>query len=232
MPFRQWLKSAGFAIEGILHASKTQRHLRWHFYSAALVLVISYVLGVTKAEFLIISLAAIAVLLAEMINTAVENIVDLLSPEFSEKARTAKDIAAGAVLITAFGAALVGFMILYPYVRNIFTSGLYVAKHLDEEVAVAAFVLVLIFVILLKSRFGRGHPLRGGMPSGHAAVAFSVWVSVTYMTESLIVSLLCLVLAIAIAQSRVSTRVHNAVEVVFGAALGAIVTYLLFLIFT
>ena len=231
MPLRQWIRSAENAIEGILHAAKTQRHLRWHFYSAAAVLVLSYILGATKTEFLLIALAAIAVLLAEMLNTAVEAMVDLLSPELKEKARVAKDIAAGAVLITAFGAALIGFMALFPHARDAFEEGLHITKHMEEEVAVIAFVLVLISVILLKSYFGKGHPLRGGMPSGHAAVAFSIWVSVTYMTESFIVSLLCFALASAIAQSRVATKIHSAWEVVFGAALGASVTYILFLIF-
>ncbi|MDP2168423.1 MAG: diacylglycerol kinase [Thermodesulfovibrionales bacterium] len=232
MPLRPWIKSAEYAIEGILHAAKTERHLRYHFYSAAAVLFASYVLGVTKTEFLLIALAVIAVLLAEMVNTAVETIVDLISPEKTEKARIAKDIAAGAVLITAFGAALVGFMVLSPYIRNVFDKGVYMSRHATEEIAVIAVVLVLIGVILLKTYLGKGHPLRGGMPSGHSALAFSVWVSVTYMTESFIVSLLCFVLAVAVAQSRVATKVHNAWEVVLGGLAGASLTYALFKIFS
>ncbi|TAL24023.1 MAG: diacylglycerol kinase family protein, partial [Nitrospirae bacterium] len=114
MPLRQWIKSANFAIEGILHAAKTQRHLRYHFYAAAAVLLISYILGVSRTEFLIISLSVIAVLLAEMFNTSIETLVDIISAEHSEKARIAKDIAAGAVLITAFGVAVVGYIILFP----------------------------------------------------------------------------------------------------------------------
>ncbi|MBI4823568.1 MAG: diacylglycerol kinase [Nitrospirae bacterium] len=232
MPLRQWIKSADYAIEGILHAVKTQRHLRYHFYSASAVLLISYILGISKTEFVIVSLAVISVLLAEMFNTAVETIVDFISPERNEKARIAKDISAGAVLITAFGAALIGLMILFPYARDIFQSGIYITKHVKEEVAVIAFVLVLIMVILLKSYWGKGHPLSGGLPSGHSAVAFSVWVSVTYMTESFIVSLLCFILAVAIAQSRVATRVHSAWEVVLGGLLGATLTFVLFKVLT
>lgn len=232
MPLRQWIKSADYAIEGILHAVKTQRHLRYHFYSATAVLLISYIIGVSKTEFLIIALAVIAVLIAEMFNTAIETIVDFISPERSEKARIAKDIASGAVLITAFGAALIGFMILFPYARDIFQRGIYITKHVKEEVAVIAFVLVLVVVILLKSYWGKGHPLSGGLPSGHAAVAFSVWVSVTYMTESFIVSLLSFILAVAIAQSRVATKVHGAWEVVLGGLIGASLTFVLFRVFT
>lgn len=232
MPLRQWLKSANFAIEGILHAAKTQRHLRYHLYAAAFVLLLSYAVGVSRMEFLTIALAVIAVLLAEMLNTAVEAMVDLLSPEHNETAKTAKDVAAGAVLITAMGSVIIGFIVLYPYVRDLFHEGLSIAKHSREEIAVIAFVLVLIAVVLLKSHFGKGHPLSGGMPSGHAAFAFSLWVAVTYTTESFIASLLSLILALLIAQSRVTTKVHRAREVILGGLIGASLTFLLFQIFT
>ena len=69
------------------------------------------------------------------------------------------------------------------------------------------------------------------MPSGHSAIAFSAWASVTYITESFIVSLLTFVLAVAIAQSRVAVKVHSPIEVVMGGVLGAGITFLLFLIF-
>lgn len=231
MPLRQWIKSANFAIEGILHAAKTQKHLRYHFYIAAVVITVSYMFGITKNEFLIIALAVIAVLLSEMLNTAVEVIVDLLSPEHTETARTAKDIAAGAVLITVFGAVVVGFYILFPYARDAFHKGLTIAKHSREEISVIAFILILIVVVLLKSYFGKGHPLSGGLPSGHAALSFSVWVSVTYITGSFLASLLCFILAVIIAQSRIATRVHSAWEVVFGGLVGVSLTYMLFKLF-
>ncbi len=231
MPLRQWINSANCAIEGILHGARTQRHLRYHFYSAAFVLLLSFVLGISRSEFIIVSLAVILVLSAEMLNSAIEAVVDLISPEFSEKARIAKDIAAGAVLITAFGAAMLGYMILFPSLKAFFHTGLSVAKHSKEEIALISLVLVLIVVIITKSYFGKGHPLRGGMPSGHAALAFSVWVCITYITESFVTSLLCFILASAIAQSRVSFKVHSPGEVIAGACIGSALTFLLFRVF-
>lgn len=232
MPFRQWLKSVNSAIEGILHAAKTQRHLRYHFYSAAVVLLISYILGVTRTEFLIIALSVIAVLLAEMFNTAIEAIVDIMSPEQSEKARVIKDIAAGAVFLTAFGVAVIGYLILSPYLRDSFQKGLYITKHSKEEISIIAFIIVVILVVITKAYFGKGHPLRGGMPSGHSAVAFSAWVAITYITENFTVSLLCFILAIIIAQSRVITKAHSQWEVILGSLMGASVTFLLFRLFS
>ena len=232
MPLRKWLKSANFAIEGILQGAKTQRHLRYHFFTAAFILVLSYVLGITRMEFIMVSLAVILVISAEMLNSAVEAVVDILSPQYSEKARTAKDIAAGAVLITAFGAAVLGYIILFPYLKSFFMEGFIIARHSGEEIALMAFILVMILVVITKSHFGKGHPLQGGMPSGHSALAFSVWVSITYLTANFIVSLLCFVLAVWIAISRITIRAHNPWEVILGALMGATVTFLLFRLFS
>jgi diacylglycerol kinase (ATP) len=232
MPFKQWLKSANCAIEGILQAARTQRHVRYHLFSAVAILLVCYVLGVTRMEFLIIALAVIAVLLAELFNTAIEAVVDILSPDHNEKARIAKDIAAGAVLVTAFGAIVIGYSILSSYLEEGFRQGLHITKHSTEDTAVLAFIIVLILVVITKAYFGKGVPLRGGMPSGHAALAFSVWVATTYITENFIVSLLSFIVAAIIAQSRIATRAHTIWEVILGSIMGASVTFLLFKIFS
>lgn len=231
MPVKKWIKSANFAIEGILHAARTQRHLRYHFYSAGIVLLISYALGVTRIEFLIISISVIAVLLSEMFNTAIENLVDIISPEHSEKAKVVKDIAAGAVLVTTLGVAVIGYIILFPYIKKIFESGFHIAKHSKDEVAVISFIILLMIVVIAKTHFGKGRPLKGGMPSGHAAIAFSAWVSITYITENVLVSILCFLLALLIGHSRIMNKVHTRWEVVLGALIGAVTTFILFKIF-
>jgi diacylglycerol kinase (ATP) len=107
-----------------------------------------------------------------------------------------------------------------------------VAKHTGTDIAVVALLVVLILVVIAKSFFGRGEPLRGGLPSGHAAVAFSMWVSVTLISESFMPSLLVLVMAVLIAQSRVYVGIHRPIEVVLGALLGVTVTFLLFKVFS
>lgn len=232
MPLKQWLRSTNFAVEGILQAAKTQKHVRYHFFIAAAVLLLSYIVGVSRIEFLLIAISVIAVLMAEMLNTAVEALVDLISPEQREKARIAKDIAAGAVLVTVFGVAVIGYIILFPYLRDSFQKGLHIAKHSKEEITLIALIIVVILVVITKAYFGKGLPLKGGMPSGHAALAFSAWVATTYITENFIASLLSFVIAALVAQSRVITKAHTPWEVVLGSLMGASVTFLLFRLFS
>jgi diacylglycerol kinase (ATP) len=228
VPLRKFVESANYAIEGILHAAKTQRHLRYHFYAAVIVLLLSLIVGVTKIEFIAIAIVSIIVISVEMVNTAIEALVDRMFTEYDERAKIIKDTAAGAVLLTAIGAALIGYIIFFPYLKRLFDTGLIIAKRSKEEVAIIAFIIVLISVIITKAFFGRGTPLRGGMPSGHTAVAFSVWVAVTFLSEAFVPSFLILILAVLIAQSRVSVGVHSPWEVVLGALLGTTITFLIF----
>lgn len=231
MPLRKWLQSANHAIEGILHAAKTQRHMRYHLYAAILVLIVSFVVEISWTEFVVLVTLAIVVLSVEMINTAIEIITDILFKEYDTRAKAIKDIAAGAVFITALGAGIIGYIILFEPIKDFFYSGLTIAKHTEAHVAFVALLVVLILVVISKAFYGKGEPLRGGMPSGHAAVAFSIWVAVTLTSERFVPSLLVLILALIIAQSRVSVGIHRPREVILGALLGMTVTFLLFKIF-
>jgi diacylglycerol kinase (ATP) len=232
MPLRKWIQSANHAIEGILYAAKTQRHMRYHLYAAILVLIVAFVLGVRGNEFVVLVVLAILVLSVEMINTAIEITTDILFKEYDERAKAIKDIAAGAVLITALGAAIIGYVILFDPVKDFFYYGLDIAKRTEADIAVVALIVVLILVVISKAFWGKGEPLRGGIPSGHAAVAFSIWVAVTLLSESFMTSLLVLIMAILIAQSRVYVGIHKPREVVLGALLGIAVTFLLYKIFS
>lgn len=232
MPLRKWIKSANYAIEGILHAAKTQRHMRYHLYAAVTVLLTGFVLGISWSEFVILITLAIIVISVEMINTALETITDILFKDYDPRAKAIKDIAAGAVLIAALGAALIGYVILSKPLEKFFESGLLIAKHSKGDIAVVALVVVLIMVVITKTFFGRGKPLKGGMPSGHSAVAFSMWMTVTMITESFVASLLALAMAILIAQSRVYVGIHKPLEVVMGGMLGSSITFLLFKVFS
>jgi diacylglycerol kinase (ATP) len=231
MPLRKWVESTNYAIEGILHAVKTQRHLRYHFCTALLILLLSLIFGISQSEFIAIAIAVMVVLGVEMLNTAVEATVDILFKEYDTRAKIIKDIAAGAVLTVSMGAAVVGYIIFLPYFTDAFSSGLKIAKHAGKDISVIALIVVLILVIITKTFFGRGLPLRGGMPSGHAAVAFSVWVAVTFLSEAFLPSFLILILAVLIAQSRVTVGIHKPWEVVLGALLGSVVTFFLFKVF-
>ena len=105
------LDSFNFAFEGIIHVLRTQRNMRIHFVIAVAVLVAALVVGVDQLELIALLLAISFVLIAEMLNTAIEAAIDVATTSFDPMAKLAKDIAAGAVLIATVNAVAVGYLV-------------------------------------------------------------------------------------------------------------------------
>lgn len=226
-----WYQSMNCAVEGILWAVKTQRHMRLHMVAALVLLVLGLVLRVSALEFIFLTLAAIFVLFAELFNTAIEVVVDMVSPEFHPLARTIKDVAAGAVLMASVGAVLLGYLALSGYFFPQMDNSLAILAPPPGRVAVVSVLVVVILVVLLKSLTGRGTPLHGGMPSGHSAVAFSIATCVSLSGVGPVYILLSVVLATMVSHSRLLMNIHTLLEVLAGALLGIVTTLGMFLIF-
>lgn len=216
--------SVNCAIEGILYTAKSQRHMRNHFLAALAILAAVLFLRVTSLEFTLLAISVSFVLFAELINTAIEICVDIVFPEYHPLAKTAKDVAAGAVLMAAIGASIMGYIILSRYIFPVLRQGFGMMEKSSEMGALVAILGVIITAVILKSFAGRGTPLEGGSISGHAAFAFSVATIVAISTKDPISSLLTLVLAVMLGNSRIALNYHSTREVVFGACLGTGVT--------
>lgn len=229
------IDSFNYAIEGLIHVLRTHRNMRIHFALAIGVLVAAVWKGVNRFELIALLLAITFVLVAEMINSAIEQAIDLSTTSFDPLAKLAKDIAAGAVLIAAVNAVAVGYLVFSHAFSTSATSVLDRLRDLPTEVTLIALVLTVLIVIATKAFVGRGTPLRGGLPSGHAAVAFAGWVAVTYILSPkehrFLVSSIMFVMALLVAQTRIEAGVHSTLEVVYGGLLGALVTLAVFQLF-
>jgi diacylglycerol kinase (ATP) len=230
--FSRWFAAANNASEGILQAARTQRHLQFHLLASFSVLLCCFIIGLDKFEFAIIALITIVVIVAEMFNSALEAAVDLATQEFKPLARTAKDISAGAVLISAIGALVIAYLILGPRLVNIWRGFYRVPRHAPGNIALLALIMIMLIVILIKSRFGSGHPLRGGFPSGHSAAVFSLWISLIHLTVNPWIVGPGLLVAVLLAASRWRLKIHTFRDVFFGALLGSAITLILFKVFS
>ncbi|MGI8973878.1 MAG: diacylglycerol kinase [Gaiella sp.] len=226
------LESFNYAIEGIIHVLRTQRNMRIHFVIAVGVLVAALAFDVSRLELIALLIAIAFVLIAEMINTAVEATVDVASTSFDPMAKLAKDIGAGAVLIAALTAVAVGYLVFSGQVAEESSNLLDKLSEAPAELTLVALVLTVAVVIGLKALSGRGSPLRGGWPSGHAAVAFAGWMAVTLVLDDtehrFLVSSLAFIMALLVAQARVESGVHSTVEVASGGLLGGLLTLVVF----
>ena len=177
------VESFNFAIEGIIHVLRTQRNMRIHFAIAIGVLVAALAFDVSRLELIALLLAIAFVLIAEMVNTAIEAAVDVASTSFDPMAKLAKDIGAGAVLIAAVNAIAVGYLVFSGQVADESSRLLDRLSEAPAELTLVALVITTALVIAMKALSGRGSPLRGGWPSGHAAVAFAGWMAVTLVLD-------------------------------------------------
>lgn len=108
------LASFRFAFQGIAYAFRTQRNFKVHFGVMVAVIVVGLPLQLSLEQWAILVLASALVFQAELMNTALEAVVDRVSPEFHTLAKVAKDCAAGAVFLTALCAVIVGLLVLGP----------------------------------------------------------------------------------------------------------------------
>jgi diacylglycerol kinase (ATP) len=224
-------ESFNYAIEGVVHVLRTQRNMRIHFALAVAVLAVAIAVGVSKLELIALLIAIAFVLVAEMINTAVEGVIDVSTTAFDPMAKLAKDIAAGAVLIAAVNAVAIGYLVFAGKAANKSARVLDRIRDAPAEITVSALVITVIVVIATKAWTGKGTPLRGGLPSGHAALGFAGWMAATYIVNDshrFLISALTFIMALLVAQTRVESGVHSALEVAYGGALGALVTLAMF----
>lgn len=117
---KRFFRSFKYAFEGIHYVFRNDQNLLAHFFVGFMVIAASIILGVTPFEMGILGLTIMMVISAEMVNSAIEKMVDLITKEHRAEAKIAKDVAAGMVLLTAIAAFIIGSLIFLPYILDIF----------------------------------------------------------------------------------------------------------------
>ncbi len=228
---RSFIHSLNNAVEGFIHVLKQERNMRVHFLFAFLILLTAVFLGVQRVDWLILCIAVSIVLMAEMINTAVEEMMNLLHPKYHPAVGLVKDISAGMVLVAAVNALILGFFIFSRYWMAPFEFLVDRLRHSSGYVTLIS-VLVAVFVVIYGKLAGKkGTPLRGGIISGHSAVAFALWGALIFTQENIFVTTIGFLLASLVAQSRLRSKIHSFWEVAAGALVGTLVATLFFKMF-
>lgn len=223
------------AINGIVYTATTQRNFRIQLVLAVIVLALSLFYGLGTTEFLCLVFALFFVIFAEMVNTAIETVVDLFVDVYHPKAKIAKDVAAGAVVLSACNALIVGYFIFFNAENmkaisdSIFNNMVKSPQHL----AFVAIILVVIAVIAIKASCSkkkeRGQLIKEGfVPSGQSAVAFAALTAIWINSKDIVTFTLALVLSLLVVGNRVYNNARTKVEVVFGACMGVLIVMLVY----
>lgn len=231
MKNKNFIESFNNAVNGIISTIHTERNMKFHISTAFAVVVLSLFYELTRTEFLIVCLSVALVLVCELFNTAVELLVDIITDVYHPKAKIIKDTAAGAVLISALTALAVAYFVFFDRVSSGLESGIDRIKQSPLHITAIALTITVILVILLKVLLKKGTPFSGGMPSGHAALAFCITTAVALWSEQITITILCLIISLLVIQSRLEGKIHTILELIAGAVLGFLIALLLFKLF-
>lgn len=229
--FEAW----GNATNGIIYSATTQRNIRIQLVLAVIVMVLSLFYGLNTAEFLCSLFAVFMVIFAELINTAIETVVDLFVDVYHPKAKISKDVAAGAVVLAACNALVVGYFIFFKEENlkaisdSIFNNMVKSPMHL----AFVAIMLVVIAVISMKAgcskKTERGELVKEGfVPSGQSAIAFAALTAIWLNSKDIVTFTLALILSILVVENRVGSNARTKAEIVFGACMGVLIVLLIY----
>lgn len=231
MRLKKMVDSFNHAIDGIIYTVRTQRNMRIHMIITLFILMACLLFDVSKEEILILAITITMVIGAELFNTAIEATVDMTTNYYHPLAKIAKNVAAGAVLLTAINAVFVGYIIFWDKLSTISLILLNKIKESHPYTIFIVLVIVSILTVIVKAIFGEGTPLKGGMPSGHSALSFSIATAISLITEEPVCIMLSFLMALITAQSRVDSEVHSTFEVIVGALFGILITLLIFTMF-
>ena len=230
-----FIEACNNAVNGIIYAATTQRNIRIQLVLAVIIMMLSLFYGLNTTEFLCLVFAVFMVIFAEMINTAIETVVDLFVDVYHPKAKIAKDVAAGAVVLAACNALVVGYFIFFNKENikaisdSIFNNMVKSPTHL----AFVAILLVIIAVIAVKASCSRkkqrGELIKEGfVPSGQTAIAFAALTTIWINSRDIITFSLALVLSVLIAGNRLYNNARTKAEVAFGACMGILIVILVY----
>lgn len=213
------------AIEGVFETIRSERHMKFHAFATVVIIVLGLFINLNRYELLALILSISLVWLAELFNTAIECCVDLSCREYNLLAKKAKDVAAGAVLLSACNAVIVGYLVFSKHIGRQLQGSFRFLRTSYQNKTVLIFIVVSLVVILIKLLTQKGTPLKGGMPSGHSALAASIFTIIASLTNNPKIFYLTLLLLILVVQSRVEGKIHTLSETLIGVFLGSSITY-------
>lgn len=230
MKLKSVINSFNFAVNGIILAMKTEKNLRFHYVIAIIVIGLSLFFDLSRLEFMILLFAISLVLVTEMLNTSIEKTIDLYTRDFHPLARIAKDIAAGAVLISSMNAIVVGYLLFFDRLNPITNLVLFKIQSSEVHLTFVALILVTFLTIGFKAKYykGKGTHFQGGTVSGHSAISFCIATIISFLANHILITTLAYGLALLVAESRIEGKIHSILEVVYGGVLGTLIGILVF----
>ena len=232
---QKFLKGFDYAYEGLVWAINHEKNMKFHMLALAILLVASLFFNLSRVEMITLVFAVCFVLGFELLNTSLEQAVNLASGgKYSPFAKASKDLAAAAVFISALNALFVAYLIFFDKFIDIYNSVIVRITKQPSHLTVTTISLVIVVTIFLKGVFYEGHgtAFKGGFVSGHTSLSFCIATIGIMLSDEPLVKLLFLLLALIVAESRYDANIHSIPEIIRGAILGTSMAMAIFGIFS
>lgn len=225
-----FLEALSNALDGIIYAITTQSNIKKQLVIAVIVMLVSLFFDLNRAEFLCLMFTVVLVIIAEMVNTAIETVVDLYTDLYHPKAKIAKDVGAGAVVIAAINAIIVAYFLFFEKISTIGTVIIDNVANSPVHLAFVGVLLTVIAIVTLKAASTTNHKFikEHFMPSGQTAVAFAALTIIWLTTRNVVVFTLSLVLALIVGINRYENKKRSVGEIIVGACVGILTIVLLY----
>lgn len=226
---KNFFESLKNATNGIIYGTTTQSNFQRQLIIIAIFMIVSLFFNLSKVEFVCLIFACVLIIFAEMINTAIETVVDLYTDLYHPKAKIAKDVAAGAVVISALNAVIVAYFIFFDKIGAVGASILETVIQSPGHLAFVSIALVIIVIIALKAAKVNGRFLKKQLIiSGQSMIAFAAVTIIWLNTANFMIVALALIMAFIISMNRVETNQRTSLEVILGAIIGILITILVY----
>ena len=225
------------AVNGLIYATTTQSNIKKQLFIAVCVLVLSLFYKLETTQFLCLTFAVFLVIFAEMVNTAIETVVDLYTDKYHPKAKIAKDVGAGAVLLMAINSVIVAYFIFLNETsigeisNTIFQSMVSSPKHLVFVSIILTIIAILVFkAIASKNTYENKIKVlnKKFVQSGQTALAFAILTSIWINARSILIFSLALMLSLMVLENRIESKVHSIAESIFGSFMGVLIVLLVY----
>lgn len=228
-----FIEACNNAVNGLIYATTTQSNVKKQLCIGAAVLVLSLFYKLETTHFLCLTFAIFLVIFAEMMNTAIETVVDLYTDKYHPKAKIAKDVGAGAVLLMAINSVIVAYFIflnetsLGEISKTIFQSVADSPKH-TVFVSLILTIVAVLFFKALSSKYNKKVLIKKNVPSGHAALAFAILTSIWLNTQDILIFALALMMSLMIIENRLESNKSTLAESIFGSFMGILIVLMVF----
>lgn len=213
------------AINGIIHAFKTEKNLRRDYIIGALVLLVSLFFNFTRIELVCLVITIGFVIFAEMINSTVEYIVNLVTTEYNLDAKAAKDIAAGGVLIASIISVIVAYLLFVDKLRHASTAIITAVLSSKTHILVTILFIVVLLVVILKGVFSKDkdQDYVKAFPSARVTVCFALFMYLIVITKNMIVGGASLVMSLIVSSMKRENDKFTIWQIIISALLGMLI---------